>query len=156
MCIYFHLTACLSDRENLLSSILSLRYLYSLRKPTARTTLHLLHHIFTHPCFIFYPVCLSSLHILSHAPSLIFHLFSLCLSPVFISLFYFLLFSRCQSFLIFNSFSVSLLHPCTPTTPTPTFHHPGSHNSSLYRPLKCSLCDIIGPRCCSSQLVILL
>ena len=70
-------------KENLLLSVLSLRSLYRLRKPTDRTTLHLSHRAPLFHIYIFFcPVCQRSLHILSHAPSLISHLLSLCLSPV--------------------------------------------------------------------------
>lgn len=61
---------------------------------------------------LFYPICLSSLHILSHAPSLISHLFSppsiTCLHTLLF--YFFLLFSRCYLFLIFSRLFLS--HTC--------------------------------------------
>lgn len=98
----------LSDKENLLLFVMSLRFSYRLREPTNRTTLHSLHRVLAHPCFIFYPVSLSSLHILLHAPSLFSHLFSLFLFHLSLySRFIFLLFSRCYLF-----FRFILSHPC--------------------------------------------
>lgn len=137
-CIYFHLTA-FSDRENLLLSVVSLRSSYRLRKPTDRTTIHLSHHTLAHS-FYFFPVCLSSLHILSHAPSLTSHLLSLCLSPVsMLSCFIF-----CPSLAVtyFSFSTVSFSH--IPATSTVACHHPGSHSSSLYHLLNHSCFDITG------------
>lgn len=61
---------------------MSLKSLYGLRKPTDRSALHRSRRILPRPRFIFliFPVCLSCLHILSHAPSLLSHLFSLSIT----------------------------------------------------------------------------
>lgn len=93
-------------------------FLYRLRKPTNRTALHFLHHVPAHPCFIFYPVSLSSLHILLHAPSVFSHLLWLSLSPAFRLLFYFSLSPRCYLFFSF-SLPQSLQPPLSPVIKAP-------------------------------------
>lgn len=88
---------------------MSLRFSYRLRKPTNRTSLHFLHRVLAHPCFIFYLVSLSSLHILLHAPSLFSHLFSLFLFHL--SLYSCFIFALLPLLLIFQVHSLTSLRP---------------------------------------------
>lgn len=80
---------------------------------------------------LFYPICLSSLHILSHAPSLISHLFSPRLSPVSI-LCCFTFFCSSLAVTYFSFSAVYFSH--IPATSSVACHHPGCHSSSLYHP----------------------
>ncbi len=93
--------------------------------------------------------CLSSLHILSHGPSLISHLFTLCLSPVSVPSSFIFCPSLAVTYFSFSTVYFSHI----PATSSVACHHPGAHSSSLNHLLNHSLCDILGPWCCSSLLL---
>lgn len=105
-----------------------------------------LHTTLFHILFLPAYVCLSYLHILSHAHCLSFATFSFSITCLCVFLFYFLPF--------FRSYYPSLfLFSHIPVTSSVPHHHLDSHSSALYHLWKRTFSSIQGPWCCSSPLI---